>query len=46
MNVPIRALVLVGGLVGMVLLFYLNLYVAEAYWYPAISDGEDGDPPE
>ncbi len=46
MNVPIRVLVLIVGLVSMVLLFYLNLYVAEAYWYRGISDGEDGDPPE
>lgn len=46
MELPIRAIVLVVGLVGMVLLFYLNLYVAEAYWYAGISDGEDGDPPE
>lgn len=42
----IRVLVLVVGLVSMVLLFQLNLYVTEAYWHSAITDGEDGDPPE
>jgi hypothetical protein len=42
----IRIIVLVVGLVSMVLLFQLSIYVTEAYWYAAITDGEDRDPPE
>lgn len=46
METTIRVIVLVVGLVSMVLLFQLNMYVTEAYWYSAISDSKDGDPPE
>lgn len=42
----IRSVVLVGGLVAMVVLFYVNLYVAERYWLPAVQDGDEGDSAE
>lgn len=43
MDIPIRSVVLVVGLVVMVLLYYVNMYVAEKYWLPAITDEDDGD---
>lgn len=46
METAIRTVVLVGGLVGMVVLFYVNLYVAQRYWLPAVVDGDDGEASE
>lgn len=46
MDVVVRSVVLIGGLVAMIVLFYLNLYVSEKYWLPTVADEQDEDPAE